>query len=514
MREKTKKVFAMFVMLGGIFSYSQTQNDDAKALQLATLQLKEGSKEYNPKAGFATFKAKASQGNAMAMNGMGMIYCKGITVPVNELEAIQWFSKAGENGYAQAYYNMASLYKEGLGVPKDNAKALSYYAKAAKAGYSRSYVMWGHMVKQGLGVERDYKLAMDIFKQGAAAGDASCLYAQGYLHYKGFGTAQDYNKAVALFQEAADKNDPSGIYFLGYCYRNGFGVNIDNQKAKQLIQKAASMGVINAHTELANPEAENANPSQPKTVSVNTPNDLDKINTVEVPKKLINVKQRITKDDISGEYTGQLMKYDWSGQNILTQTPISVTLDQDGKAIKGTWAEKEGDSISFNATIEEKAIVFNNTKIDRYVNLPEPKLVTFMFKNAKLQIIENQEDIYIAGNLQLYNIKEREDEKPMFILLERKATQSDAQTALVSKLTVFPNPVTAQNFKLSFELKEQTPIKIGIYDFTGLLVHQENITTHGLGLQEQIIPFTAQPGNYILNLYYGNQVIRTILIKK
>ena len=86
--------------------------------------------------------------------------------------------------------------------------------------------------------------------------------------------------------------------------------------------------------------------------------------------------------------------------------------------------------------------------------------------------------------------------------------------AIVTKMVVYPNPIPSSSFKLSFELQEQTPIAIKIYDLTGLLQHEQNLSTHGTGLQEQMIDFNAPTGNYILNLYYNDQVLRTILIKK
>ncbi|TDD98571.1 T9SS type A sorting domain-containing protein [Flavobacterium cellulosilyticum] len=134
--------------------------------------------------------------------------------------------------------------------------------------------------------------------------------------------------------------------------------------------------------------------------------------------------------------------------------------------------------------------------------------------------MEYQDDVYIVGNLQLYNIKQHENEKPMYIILERKISPEETgepeltTQAIVSQLVVYPNPVTSTSFKLSFELAAQTDISIGIYDFTGFLVSTQKLTTTSTGPQEQIIPFTAPAGNYILNLYYNDQVIKTILIKK
>lgn len=103
----------------------------------------------------------------------------------------------------------------------------------------------------------------------------------------------------------------------------------------------------------------------------------------------------------------------------------------------------------------------------------------------------------------------------MYIILQSPQEQPlDPSAAIVSKLVVYPNPIPADSFKLSFDLAEQTPISIKIYDLMGLLKYQQNLTTTGTGLQEQMIDFTAPTGNYILNLYYNDQVVRTILIKQ
>ena len=160
--------------------------------------------------------------------------------------------------------------------------------------------------------------------------------------------------------------------------------------------------------------------------------------------------------------------------------------------------------------------MFKDTNIDRVdSNYGAPALSSYRFKNAKLQVVENQGDVYIVGNLQLYNIKERENEKPMYLILQSPQVQTiDPTQALVSKLVVYPNPIPADHFKLSFELAAQTPIAIKIYDLMGLLKHQQNLITSGTGQQEQSINFNAPKGNYILNLYYNDQVLRTILIKQ
>ena len=514
MKKTIQNGFALLLLLGSMNGFSQESPNPNKELQQARLQLMEGYNGYNPQAALATYQQQAAQGNAEAMNGLGLIYSRGMGVPVNEALALEWFTKAGQNGYPKAYYNLGKLYKEGVGVPKDLVQALAFFKKAAQTGYNDGYVYWGEMYKDGLGTPQDYSQAMTIFKEGANKGSAACLYAQGYLHYKGFGTQQDYSKAIQLFEQAAQQNNTMGIYMLGYCYRNGYGVAIDAAKAKSYFTKAAALGLERAKTELAQPQAENATPTQVQTLSTPLTEEVEKAPIV-VPQKLQKVKQKITKGDISGLYTGRLLRYDWSGQNILTDTPIEVSIQQEGKVLTGIWLEKQGDSIAFQASIEEKNIVFKDTKIDRLNRSLTPEINSFRFKNAKLQIVDTGEEVYLVGNLQLYNIKQRENEKPMYLILERPQERVyDPNQAIVSKMVVYPNPVTSNSFKLSFDLAAQTPITIKIYDMVGLLKHQQNLSITGTGLQEQIIDFAAPAGNYILNLFYNDQVARTILIKQ
>ncbi|MFH6991772.1 T9SS type A sorting domain-containing protein [Flavobacterium sp. FlaQc-48] len=519
MRKKVKTGVWLLLLLGSMHCFSQEKPVQNKDLKAARMQLIEGSTKYNPAAALAIYQKEADKGNAEAMNGLGLIYSRGMGVEVNESLGLEWFEKAGQNGYAKAYSNIALLYKDGVGTAKDEAKALEYYKKSAQGGYEKAYYSWGKMLKDGLGTNQDYVQAMEVFRQGAEKGEVHCLYGQGYLHYKGFGTPQDYNKAIDFFEQSADKGDAVGIYMLGYCYRNGYGVTIDEEKAKNYFRKSAALGFQRANVELSQPRAENAAPGQTKTVSAPLPEEVENAPTA-IPGTLKKVKQKISKGDISGAYTGQLMRYDWSGQNILSKTSIKVALNQQGKTLDGIWVEQAGDSVGFKAVIDEKSIRFTDSKIDRANHYVNPTISTYQFNQAQLQIIENQGDLYIAGNLQLYNIQQRENEKPMYIILQRKDEQTEAspavaaQQAVVSHMVVYPNPVTAESFNLSFKLKEQTPIKVRIYDLNGILRFEQQLSTDNTELQEQTIPFSAPSGNYILNLYYNEQVLRTILIKK
>ena len=514
MKKTIKTGLALLLLLGSMHGFAQENINRNKELQKARLQLLESYKDYNPKAALATYEQQAAEGNTEAMNGLGLIYSRGIGVAVNETLALEWFSKAGQNGYPKAYFNMGLLYKKGVGVNKDLPKALDCFKKAAQAGCNEAYYEWGIMHKKGLGTVQNEAFALTIFIEGANKGIGNCLYAQGYMNYKGLATKQDYNAAIKLFEKAIEKNNPGAMYMLGLCYRNGYGIEIDDVKGNYWLKKSADLGYKSAEIELSETVPENATPNQTKTES--TPIVEVENASPTPPKKLQKVKQKITKGDITGVYTGTLLRYDWSGQNVISKTPITVSFDQDENKLTGFWSEKEGDSITFNAIIKQKMIDFKNSNIDRIEHFSKNSPKKYEFREAKLQVVENQADVYIVGNLQLYDLTERENEKPMYLILKRQVqeTITDPTQAIVSKMVVYPNPVTVDSFKLSFDLKEQTPISIKIYDLTGLLQHQQSLNTSGTGLQEQIIDFTATTGNYILNLYYNDQVLRTILIKK
>lgn len=514
MKKTTQKGVCLLLLLGSMLGYSQESPDAKKALLAARLQLTEGRKIYNPEAGLATYQQLAAAGNAEAMNGLGLLYSKGIAVAADEQEGINWLQKAAENGYTKAWYNLGLLYKEGVGATQNQAKAVGCFEKAAKGGYDPAWLVWGGMVMQGKGTPQDYSLAISIFQQGADKGSANCLYSLGYLHYKGLGCTQDYAKAIQLFELAAEKRSAVAMYMLGLCYRNGYGVTIDTEKAKYWLNKSAALGFKDSEKELAEPEPENANPNQAKTVSKTIP-EVITITETEAPETFKKVKQAAITGNISGNYTGYLLRYDWSGQNIISKTPLQIDLQQDGKQLAGVWKETAGDTAVFTAKIQDDAILFYDSKIERTEHFYKGRLNSYEFKEAKLQLLQTEESLFLLGNLQLYNIKERENEKPMYLILEKKQAQATVTQAseMLSKVVVYPNPFSS-SFDLSFDLVQTTDITASIHSLNGNLLYTTQWNGLAAGQQTKTLSLNAPTGYYLLRLAYGNEVKTSILIKK
>lgn len=507
MRKITRKTAIVLLLLGGFLCHAQNVPNIRMDLLIARLQLDQSSPDYNPTNALATYNLLAKQGNAEAMNGLGMIYLKGIGVPTNEFLGKEWLGKSANAGYANAWFNLGLLCKD-----NEPTKALLYFEKAATSGYLTAYAAWGRMLMKGEGISQDYILAFSIFKQGADKGNAYCNYILGYLYYKGFGCTQNYALAMERFEIAAQKNNSWAMYMLGLCYRNGYGVAIDIEKAKYWLTKSAAMGVKPSQNELDDPETENSNPSQVKTVS----KPIDEIITItepEVPETFKKVKQTSIKESISGGYTGNVVRYDWSGQNIISSTPLAILLQQDGKQLIGEWKEEAGDTVSFTAQIQDDAIVFKDSKIDRTEHFYKGGLNTYEFKNAQLQLLKTEESQFLIGNIQLYNIKQRENEKPMYLILEKKQDKAVKIQETISAVTIYPNPFTS-SFELRFDLATTTNVTASVHSISGQTLYTTQWQHLEQGIQTKNISLNAPSGYYVLRLNNGQEVKTTILIKK
>lgn len=127
--------------------------------------------------------------------------------------------------------------------------------------------------------------------------------------------------------------------------------------------------------------------------------------------------------------------------------------------------------------------------------------------------MQTEESLFLIGNLQLYNIKEGENEKPMYLILEKKQAQTSEVPEMISSVIIHPNPVVT-NFNLSFDLAKEADVKMSIYYLTGRELYSEQWKNLEQGTQTKTLSLNAPSGYYLLHLTYGNEVKTTLLIKK
>ena len=112
----------------------------------------------------------AAQTELGRMYVLGFLYRKGWDVPLDYVQAVQWFRRAAEQGYADAQSYLGWMYKTGRGVPQDDAQAVQWYRQAAEQGYARGQHNLGDMYRDGTGVRKDIVAAYMWFNLAASNG--------------------------------------------------------------------------------------------------------------------------------------------------------------------------------------------------------------------------------------------------------------------------------------------------------------------------------------------------------
>lgn len=402
---------------------------------------------------------------AYAMNVLGLLYMEGIETEKDPEKAILWLNRAGEHGYVTAYHNLGMLHKYGKGGAKQNFQA-SYEA----------------------------------FMKGAEGGSATCCYDAGFMLYKGLGCKQDYTKAMELFDTASVGGNFYATYMLGLCYRNGYGTEQDEERGMELLEKSATMGYSDAIEEVARQNPENCFA------------DIIVSDNAKVPKQMPEISFAVNDTTLlKGTFSGYVAMYDWSGQHILGEKPVVMTMKRNGKEMSGLMVLGT-DSIPFMADItKEGALKFKTGKVSLNERYTFNGKARYKLDRADLNIWQNQ----ITGNLQLYSLSLREPERPMYMELLRDDTKQYDGKEETSRNTIAitPNPFNIQ-FDAVFDLSESSTATARIFDKYGIMVWQQSLGTLEAGKHTVSLVPNIKPGYHVLNISTGKAVYRAIIVKK
>ena len=97
----------------------------------------------------------ADEGLAGAQFGIGLLYANGFGVPLDDDQALKWYSLAAEQGLGAAQCNLAVMHANGWGVPQSSEEAFKWYSLAAEQGVVPAQVNLAKMYSGGYGVELD-----------------------------------------------------------------------------------------------------------------------------------------------------------------------------------------------------------------------------------------------------------------------------------------------------------------------------------------------------------------------
>ena len=130
---------------------------------------------------------------------------KGIGMPVNEAEAVKWYTKAVKAGHYVAATNLGWCYEKGFGCKVNNKKAVKYYRIAAEHGEALALNNLGFAYIRGLGVSVDQEKGIALVQKAIEKGYTTAIpYLRQMLIFGMFDVKPDYEKGAAIFRSLDD----------------------------------------------------------------------------------------------------------------------------------------------------------------------------------------------------------------------------------------------------------------------------------------------------------------------
>jgi hypothetical protein len=299
---------------------------------------------------------------------------------------------------------------------------------------------------------------------------------------------------------------------IGLLYRNGYGVERNNGEANFWLKKAAYKKVKASEIEMSTDEPENPLRSK-KMRSANA----STINETSI-KKVNHTISSI--EPLQGTYIGTLATYDWSGQHVIKESPLEVTIEQEGNNITASWKEDTLSTVVARGILTDTALVFTEATYNKLDHYHQATPVNWDFKQATLTTVHYDKTITLAGNLQLYSPDTKEPGKPMYLSISSKVDKSNLyiatepfSAALSSHPMVYPNPFVSQ-LNLSFSIDTEAACSVSISTINNTVVYQEPMGKLPAGNHRYQIQLDLTPGAYTVRLVYGNKVYTSVIIKK
>ncbi len=491
-----KKYIVLF-FLGCLFlSVMNAQDVCENNLRKAQQLLKENSPFTAGEAIFKLVEPCALQGSPEAENYLGMLYLNGIGVAQNDQKAFTFFEKAAQKEYAKAQYNLGRMYKSGISCTLDFAKAIAWFTKATENGSQRA------------------------------------AYTLGYMYYKGLGVPQDYQKALYWFRNS---DDHMAKHFLGLSYYQGYGVTADTDKALELLLSNPTGNSKTLIKYIQVGQKEKSEESVVSTLHEEDTNDPTQV-AVEVittaAEKLEVNGTSLPKDELTGEWIGKLVQYDWSGKKIERIFPIACSFTDGTQSGVAVTLSLLGTEQKVTALWQHETLYFKNpvlVTVDKlYSSNPKELTLNYGLLSMSLQKEEVAEKPYIIGNVDSFIEEWTEYGQPMSVVLRPKtaADQGTQETteedemllALAAQkdqfIKLYPVPFYEQ-LTIQYELKKAANVQVSLhslYDTDRTVVVPSKVQE--AGNHTHTLRSSLPSGLYIVRVIADDEVYTRLVIKK
>ena len=430
----------------------------------------------------------------------------------DSLVAIEYLKPCLESGDAKSQLLMGKLHAAKKNT-KDFKIAFKLFKKSAKQGNVIAMVDLAIMYKYGRGCKLNLNKAKKWFKKGAELGSDKGSYGLGYLYLKGLGSVdQNYTKAVKWLKMS---EHPMAKYWLGVCYYYGYGVEQSIQKANELFGlKFDDDIVVNKFTK----EIKGVDQGVTEQLVNNEP-----LNEI--------ISQDISENNLYGKWSGVLLKYDWSGKQVIEKYLLNAELKYDSINESPTYTfNVENQEVKGSFIRIDNAIYFENTQmILPHISFDKkiPNKLVFDLISSDLSMKKNLESNYLVGNIDTYVRKWNEAGAPLRFVLKKKEvfTNSDEELSeevleSLSKqegnfIKLYPNPFK-DDLVISYTLKKPSFVQVKITNINGIknsIIEkgiQQGVGKHryffnGVGLEK---------GAYVVTIIANNQKKTRLILKK
>jgi TPR repeat protein len=161
------------------------------------------------KDAYEFYSRAAEQRNPEALHRLGMMYLRGLHVPISSTSAVASFKKATELQYPESYLQLAHCYYNGIGLPKDVAQAFLWYKRAAIEQIPEAMNCVAILYESGLGVVRSYDEALYWYKKASEESHAEATFNVGLLYERARGVARNMDLAFKFYTTAAEQGSVS-----------------------------------------------------------------------------------------------------------------------------------------------------------------------------------------------------------------------------------------------------------------------------------------------------------------
>lgn len=184
------------------------------------------------------WEISARSGYAKAISQLVDCYLTGNHVKADTLKATEWLKfGASKTKDKDLLYKMAWHNAKGIGMPVNEAEAVKWYTKAVKAGHYVAATNLGWCYENGFGCKVNNKKAVKYYRIAAEHGEALALNNLGFAYIRGLGVSVDQEKGIALVQKAIEKGYTQAIPNLSQVLIFGrFDVKPDYEKGAAIFR--------------------------------------------------------------------------------------------------------------------------------------------------------------------------------------------------------------------------------------------------------------------------------------